>query len=145
MPEPFRWRMRVRYSEVDAQALVYFAQHLTYYDNAITEFLRSLPFDLFGYARKSCCDFNVIHADVDFVQPVRLDDELDVSVAVARIGKSSVTFATALHPAGQDTILSRGSVVWVHADQGTMSSTPIPDDLRRQLAGHLHAPARDQV
>ena len=121
--------MRVRYNEVDAQALVYFAQHLTYYDNAITEFLRSLSFDLFGYARTSGLDFNVVHAEVDFARPVRLDDVLDVAVGVARLGTSSVTFATTLHPADSDDVLSRGSVVWVHADQGTMRSTPIPIDL----------------
>jgi len=133
--------MRVRYNEVDAQALVYFAQHLTYYDNAITEFLRSLSFDLFGYARTSGLDFNVVHAEVDFARPVRLDDVLDVAVGVDRLGTSSVTFATTLHPADSDNVLSRGSVVWVHADQGTMRSTPIPDDLRRRLARHLSTPA----
>ncbi len=133
--------MRVRYNEVDAQALVYFAQHLTYYDNAITEFLRSLPFDLFDYARTSGQDFNVVHAEIDFVRPVRLDDVLDVAVEVSRLGTSSVTFATTLHPADSDDVLSRGSVVWVHADQGTMRSTPIADDLRRRLAGHLSVPA----
>ena len=133
--------MRVRYNEVDAQALVYFAQHLTYYDNAITEFLRSLPFDLFDYARISGQDFNVVHAEIDFARPVRLDDVLDVAVEVARLGTSSVTFATTLHPADSDDILSRGSVVWVHADQGSMRSTPITDDLRRRLARHLSVPA----
>ena len=132
--------MRVRYNEVDAQALVYFAQHLTYYDNAITEFLRSLSFDLFDYARVSGLDFNVVHAEIDFAQPVRLDDELDVAVAVDRLGTSSVTFATTLHPADGDDVLSRGRVVWVHADQGTMRSTPIPDHLRDHLARHVTAP-----
>ena len=132
--------MRVRYNEVDAQALVYFAQHLTYYDNAITEFLRSLSFDLFDYARVSGLDFNVVHAEIDFAQPVRLDDELDVAVAVDRLGTSSVTFATTLYPADRDDVLSRGRVVWVHADQGTMRSTPIPDHLRDHLARHVTAP-----
>ena len=68
MTQPFRWRMRVRYNEIDAQALVYFAQHLTYYDNAITEFFRWLPFDLFGYARASGFDFNIVHAEIDFTR-----------------------------------------------------------------------------
>ena len=133
--------MRVRYNEVDAQALVYFAQHLTYYDNAITEFFRSLPFDLFGYARVSGFDFNVVHAEVDFTRPVRLDDELDVAVRISRLGDTSVTFAPALHPANGDDVLSRGSVVWVHADQGTMRSASIPDELRRHFAHYLDVPA----
>ncbi len=141
MTQPFRWRMRVRYNEIDAQALVYFAQHLTYYDNAITEFFRWLPFDLFGYARASGFDFNIVHAEIDFTRPVRLDDELDVAVRISRLGNTSVTFAPTLHPADGDEVLSRGSVVWVHADQGTMRSAPIPDELRRHFAHHLDAPA----
>lgn len=133
----FRWRTRVRYSEVDAQALVYFAHHLTYYDCAITEFLRALPFDSFAYARDTGLDFNVAAARVEFRSPVRLDDELDVSVAVGRLGTSSVTFRPALHPAGADGVLSEGEIVWVHADQARMRAVPLPDGLRELLRPHL--------
>lgn len=133
----FRWRTRVRYSEVDAQALVYFAHHLTYYDCAITGFLRALPFDTFAYARETGLDFNVAAAKVEFRAPVRLDDELEVSVAVVRLGGSSVTFRPALHPAGGEAVLSEGDVVWVHADQASMRSAPLPADLRALLRPHV--------
>lgn len=133
----FRWRTRVRYSEVDAQALAYFAHHLTYYDCAITEFLRALPFDSFAYARETGLDFNVAAARVDFRSPVRLDDELDVSVAVGRLGRSSIAFRPALHPAGGDAVLSEGEIVWVHADQAAMRAVPLPGGLRALLRPHV--------
>ncbi len=138
---PFRWRLRVRYNEVDAQALVYFARHLTYFDNGITEFLRALPFDLFGYARDTGFDFNVVRAEVDFARPVRLDDDLEVAIRVARLGSSSITFGAALHPAGHEEVLSQGRIVWVHADQGALRAVPLPDTLRRRLAPHRPPPA----
>ncbi len=133
--------MRVRYNEVDAQALVYFARHLTYFDNAITEFFRLMPFNLFGYARETGFDFNVAHAEVDFARPVRLDDELEVEIRVVRLGVSSITFAATLYRTGCEDLLSQGRIVWVHADQNRMRAAPIPDELRRRVTPHLHVPA----
>ncbi len=135
----FYWRTRVRYSEVDAQALAYFAHHLTYYDCAITELFRSLPFDYMAYARKTGYDFNVASARVDFRNPVHLDDELDVSVRIGHLGNSSITFQLALHPADTNEILSEGEIVWVHADQEKMRSARLPDEIRTKLEPHVIA------
>ena len=44
----FRFGLRVRYAEVDYQGIVYFAHYATYFDVAIHEFFRSLPFDYTG-------------------------------------------------------------------------------------------------
>lgn len=38
----FHFPFRVRYSEVDAQAVVFNAHYLTYFDTAITEYFRAL-------------------------------------------------------------------------------------------------------
>ena len=41
----FAWPFRVRYSEVDGQKIVFNAHYLTYFDTAITEYFRALPYD----------------------------------------------------------------------------------------------------
>jgi acyl-CoA thioester hydrolase len=41
----FRHPMRVGYSEVDFQGIVYVAHYVTYFDHGIHEFFRALPYD----------------------------------------------------------------------------------------------------
>ena len=41
----FSFPFRVRYSEVDGQKIVFNAHYLTYFDTAITEYFRALPYD----------------------------------------------------------------------------------------------------
>ncbi len=40
MPEPFRHRLRVRWSECDLQGVVFYPNYLAYFDHAITELWR---------------------------------------------------------------------------------------------------------
>ena len=39
------YSFRVRYSEIDAQGIVFNAHYLTYFDSAMTEYLRNLGYD----------------------------------------------------------------------------------------------------
>ena len=41
----FYYSFRVRYSEVDAQGIVFNAHYLTYFDTAMTEYLRHIKYD----------------------------------------------------------------------------------------------------
>ena len=42
MGEPFRHRLRVRFSDCDPQGVVFYANHLEYFDVAITELWREV-------------------------------------------------------------------------------------------------------
>ena len=41
MPEPFRHRLRVRWSECDLQGVVFYPQYLAYLDHTVTELWRA--------------------------------------------------------------------------------------------------------
>ena len=56
----FRFGFRVRYSEVDFQGIVYFAHYATYFDVAIHEFFRSLPYDYTAVRKTTGTDFNIV-------------------------------------------------------------------------------------
>ena len=42
----FHYSFRIRYSEVDAQGIVFNAHYLTFFDTAMTEYLRHINYDL---------------------------------------------------------------------------------------------------
>ena len=126
---------RVRYSEIDAQGIVFNAHYLTYYDVTITEYLRALAFDYDGRVANTGLDFHLVKATVEYRQPIVKDAQIDVGIRCARIGTSSVTWSLAIFDKDADEILSTGEIVWVCAQVGTHRSHPVPDDLRQALAG----------
>jgi acyl-CoA thioester hydrolase len=129
----FRFGFRVRYSEVDFQGIVYFAHYATYFDVAIHEFFRSLPYDYTAMRQTTGTDFNIVRAMVEYRRPLRFDEPFVVEVGLGRIGRTSLTFTPAIWAGGEVEPRATGEVVWVHADQGTMRAVPLPEELLRLL------------
>jgi acyl-CoA thioester hydrolase len=129
----FRFGFRVRYSEVDFQGIVYFAHYATYFDVAIHEFFRALPYDYTAIRRTTGTDFNIVRCVVEYRRPLRFDEVFEVEVALGRIGRTSLTFTPAIWAPGEVEPRASGEVVWVHADQATMRAVPLPESLLRLL------------
>ncbi len=120
--------LRVRYAEIDLQGVVFNAHYLTYFDTAITEFLRHS-----GYSYKSIftdhgLDFHLVKATVEYLRPIAFDLVIEIGVCLSHIGTSSVVFTPAIFAQGQDECLSRGEIIWVCAKIGTYKSHPLPPD-----------------
>jgi acyl-CoA thioester hydrolase len=132
-PAPFRFGFRVRYSEVDYQGIVYFAHYATYFDVAIHEFFRALPYDYTALRTTTGTDFNIVRSVVEYRRPLHFDQAFEVEVALGRIGRTSLTFAPAIRITGEAEPRAAGEVVWVHADQATMRAVPLPQQLLELL------------
>ena len=124
---------RVRYAEVDGQMIVFNAHYLTYFDTAITEYFRVLPYDYQGQVRKIGEDYHTVRTVVEYYAPIRFDDEIEVGVRTARIGRSSLTFGLEIHLKGRDERLASGEVVWVNTNQTTHRPAPVPAELVEKL------------
>jgi acyl-CoA thioester hydrolase len=125
----FRHPMRVRYSEVDFQGIVYVAHYVTYFDHGIHEFFRALPYAYTAVRTTTGTDFHTVKTLVEYRRPLRFDERFEVEVRPGRIGRSSLTFALAALAAGEDEPRATGEMVWVHADQTTMRAAPLPEAL----------------
>jgi acyl-CoA thioester hydrolase len=125
----FFFPFRVRYAETDAQGIVFYAHYLTYFDTAITEYLRGLPFNYVEHVKQSGTDFHVVKATVEFFAPSHFDDEIEVHARTGKIGKSSLTFITEIFPKDEEKTLVKGEVVWVNTDQKAKKSAPLPEEL----------------
>lgn len=120
---------RVRYAECDMQGIVFNGIYFTYFDTAITEYLRAMDYSLIEQVETTGTDFHVVKALAEFAAPVRFDDHIDVCVRTGRIGKSSIQFLLEIHPHGGDRVLTTGEIVWVNAYQGKHESAPVPEKL----------------
>ncbi len=127
----FFHRIRVRFSEVDRQGVVFFANQFNYFDIALTEFCRARTI---AALRPQGHEFHVVHASADYIEPIRYDEEIDVALRAEHIGGSSVTFRSAIFGGGTHEVKAGGRIVWVLTDQATGRSSAIPDALREALA-----------
>ncbi|MEO1481891.1 MAG: thioesterase family protein [Myxococcota bacterium] len=123
----FQHPLRVRYSEIDGQKIVFNAHYLTYFDIAITEYFRELPYDYLSMAERLGQDFHTVRTVIDYKAPILFDEIIEVGCRTARIGRSSLTFA--LQIVGEERLRATGEVVWVNTDQSTHSSTALPTEL----------------
>lgn len=132
MTQPFTHRFRVRYAEVDPQAVVFNSRYLEYADILVSEFFRDrreagLPGEL---------EFHVRRAEVDYLRPLRCDELVEGRLSVERIGNSSMAMRIALHGVDEATgaaeeLRAEILLVQVHVDLATGRSQPIPDSLRK--------------
>jgi acyl-CoA thioester hydrolase len=123
----FRYYLRVRYSECDAQKVVFNARYADYVDIATTEFLRASCPD-FGFI-----EYHLVKQTIEWKSPARFDQILELSLSVQHLGTSSFTIVTEIRVAGQEQIITRADTVNVLIDADTMQKAVIPDDLRTAL------------
>jgi acyl-CoA thioester hydrolase len=127
-------RLRVRWAEVDMQKIVFNGHYLTYIDTAIAEYWRAigLPYPQ-GYVDRYGSDVYLRKATVEYLGSARYDDLLDVACRVARLGRTSMTFAFEIYREGEDKALVTAELVYVNAD-AAQKPAPLPEDLRRLVA-----------
>jgi acyl-CoA thioester hydrolase len=123
----FFWPHRIPFAQIDVQGVVFNAHYLTFFDTAITEYLRALPYRYaMGGDPETGTDFHIVRAVVEYKAPIRFDDEIEVGVRTERLGRSSIGFALAIYPRGREDLLSTGEVVWVNTDMTARKSAPLP-------------------
>ena len=125
----FYYSFRVRYSEVDAQGIVFNAHYLTYFDSAMTEYLRHINYNYVQEVEDRNEDFHTVKTLVEYKHPIKFDQIIDICIKVKKIGRSSLTFYIEIHPNEKDFMLASGEVIWVNADQSTHKSVALPEGL----------------
>lgn len=68
---------------------------------------------------------------LEYRAPARFDDQLQIGVRSARLGRSSLTFSLGIWRGGE--LLTSGEITYVHADGATRSSAPLPHWLTEKI------------
>lgn len=123
----FCYRKRVRYSEIDAQAVVFNARYLDYLDIGITEYMRAAGIDD-PVGSEGLAQFLVAHTGIDYRASMRLDEEIDICIRLARAGRTSLTYLFEFHGRDVEDLRATGDTVQVHIGRIGGSPSPVPDD-----------------
>ena len=135
MTPPFSLPIVPRYAEVDQQGVVFNAHYLTWFDEASTAFFDhlGLPFTEFtGWG----LDVQVVHAEIDYLAPVRWKDRVRVEVRGESVGTTSFTLGFDVFRVGDDGVwvsAARGRNVYVVLATHDWTKRAIPAELRAAL------------
>ena len=128
---PFRFThaVEVRFRDLDALGHVNNAVYLTYFESARMAWWLHLTrrSDLRGM------DMILARAEVDFRSPAAFAEVLDVGVRCASIGRSSFVIEQAITERRTRRLVAEARKVLVHYDYAAGRSTPLTEEMRRQL------------
>ncbi len=127
----FSHALRVRWSEVDMQAIVFNGNYLNYFDVAFTEYWRATGLPDVIAQSEAGLELFARKATVEYHAPARFDDMLDIGVRCASLGRSSMRFVLEIHRG--DEMLVSGEMMYVYANSRIRQSESVPAQWREVL------------
>jgi acyl-CoA thioester hydrolase len=131
LADPFRYYLRVRYVECDAQKVVFNSRYAEYVDVGINEYLRAAGIlDQFVHGD---LDFQLVKQTVEWKAPARFDQVLELSIEPVRLGNTSFTLRTTFRIDGDRREIVTAETVYVLVDAKTLMKLALPDEVRTAL------------
>jgi len=129
-------RLRVTWVDTDASGRIHFSAAFRFAEAAETGLRRRLGLleDWADYPRR--------HAETSYRAVLVFEDEVDVAIRPARVGRTSITWEWEVRRAAETCIEGRHTVV--HVDREGRPS-PLPGPVRDALEASAQAPARSSA
>jgi acyl-CoA thioester hydrolase len=131
MASEFLLTRRVEFSETDSAGIMHFSNFFRFMEAAEHAFLRSLGLsvELRDLAPGLCLPR--VHAECDYLAPLRFEDEADIHLLVARKTRRSLGYRFRFRKRGglRPQEVARGSLTVVCAARqldGTLKAAPLP-------------------
>jgi acyl-CoA thioester hydrolase len=122
---PTRWMDNDVYGHVNN--VVYYS----YFDTAVNAYL--VENGLLDIEKSEIVGL-VAETGCSFFASVAFPDQLDVGIAVSRLGRSSVTYAIGIFRAGEDAAAAQGRFVHVYVERASGRPVEIPANIRDGLS-----------
>jgi YbgC/YbaW family acyl-CoA thioester hydrolase len=135
---------RVRWGDVDAARIIFYGAYIRFFEFAETELFRAvgLPYNVM---------FDELdiwlpraHLECDFRRAAQLDDLLEVSVYVGRIGTKSLRLNFEVRRKGEEEIIAEAHFVLVAVRRDTFETVLVPEELKNRLAPYTQPHSETQ-
>ncbi len=120
-------RRRVQWIDTDAAGIWHHSTVARWAEEAEAELHRQVGIidQTFGATPRVVVEF-------EFRSPLRFDDVVDVTITVAKLGRSSITYLIEVRKG--ETVAASGRMVAVFIDRESGMKRPWPDEIRLALA-----------
>jgi acyl-CoA thioester hydrolase len=129
--QPFRYYLRVRYGECDAQKVVFNPRYGEYVDLAVGEFVRAVGLNSSGTFDDF--DFQVVRQVTEWRASARFDDVLEISVQTKHLGNTSFTLLAEFRIAGKEPMIATVETVYVNVEPKQLTKAPLAENVRAAL------------
>jgi len=122
----------IRFQDVDAAGIIYFARVLEYCHDAFLGLLRRAGIDLAAVLREGKWGMPLGHAEADYLGPMRFGDDVVVEIVRLDLGERSLHVGARVRsPEGR--VLAIGQAVHVCIDRVTFRSRALPEETAAAL------------
>ena len=134
----FSTTIRVRWMEGDAQGIVFNGAYLDYLEIAQAEYFRNLGFSIYQIAKAGYFDSAVVKTTIEFKNPAKIDQLIDLYTRVVSIGNTSITLDLEIYPKNSDQMLTSIQAVYVGYNSTTGETRVVPEAIRT-LVNHFES------
>lgn len=137
MAYEFKITRRVEFAETDMAGIVHYSNFFRYMEVAEHAFFRSLGFSVVTRQVDPPVGWPRVHAECDYSEPLRFEDEVEVHMLVSRKRSKSLTYAFRFRRLNDQpkVEIARGSltVVCVTHHGGQMTAATIPKEIADRI------------
>jgi len=135
----FTYRRPVRFAEVDAARLVFFARFHEFCHDALEALFAALPGGYPHLTQVRDIGIPTVHISTDFTAPLRYGDAALFEIEVLEVGRTSVTFRHTVRREADGAVCAVIRQVVVTTKLATLEPVPVPADVRALVEAHLIA------
>ena len=123
--------VQIRFNDIDILGHVNNAVHQYYFDVARLQYFKHI----FGKA----VDWNkevvvLANITIDYIEPIRLEDKIEVHTRVHRIGNKSIGMSQQIIDSISGSVKSTSHSVLVAYDRETKTTVPVPEAWKKRVA-----------
>ncbi len=129
----FRIRRKIRFSETDYAGIMFYPRYIEAINDTVEDWFR----DVAGCSFETLLDeyklgSPIISLETQFIKPNRIGDDIEISLSVEHLGRSSIRFLIQAHSGDELRVTSTLTHVCVERD--ISKSSRWPEDVRAKLS-----------
>ncbi len=128
----FRHKVIVNMHDTDAAGILFFGSQFVFAHVTYERFLEFIGFSFAEALEKEPFLIPIVHAESDYMKPLKVGDRLNVELTVADLGNTSMTLEYIFRIDGGE-IVGRSRSVHVAVAKKDMKKIPLPAILRAAL------------
>ncbi len=130
----FSRKKKIYFDQIDAGGIIYFAELFKLFHQVYEEFLNSLNTKE-NYFKSRDFILPIIHSEADYIKPVKLHDDLEISVSVTQLRESS--FELSYFGKCSGNLMAKGKTVHVLVNRNNFEKVKLHKDLINGLKKYM--------
>ena len=136
MVKVFTIERKIRFSHCDPAGIVYFVNFFDMVSGAVEDwFGEAIGFTFNEMHIQRRVGFPIVNTGCEFFRPCHLGDRLQLTLSIAKLGRSSIAFAVSGRVANEDKFRARHKVALMSLD--SQRALPIPEDMRAKMLPYV--------